>query len=125
MCLLPHVLASMSLSNDFAEPEALYELVSEIPDPHDASIGRSRDYIFAKNKFEKSEFSAFGPCCRALYADLCSNHFSTALRNIAGEDVFVDAAFHGGGLHQGGDCSYLDLHVDFNAHPPHKTCSAT
>jgi hypothetical protein len=107
--------------DNFADDKALYGLVNEIPAPHEAGIGRSRDYVFAKNKFEKSEFSEFGPYCQALYADLCSNRFSAALRNITGEDVFVDPAFHGGGLHQGGERSFLDLHVDFNAHPLHTT----
>jgi hypothetical protein len=32
----------------------------------------------------------------------------------------MDKEFHGGGLHQGGIGSYLDMHTDFNYHPVHK-----
>jgi hypothetical protein len=35
--------------------------------------------------------------------------------------VFVDPAFHGGGIHQGKKNSFLDMHLDFNYHPLHKT----
>src|SRR5207302_6775883 len=33
--------------------------------------------------------------------------------------LFVDPVFHGGGFHQGGDGSFLDMHTDFNIHPLH------
>jgi hypothetical protein len=107
--------------DDFADAQRLRELVQEIPDPHEAGIGKSRDYVFAKNKFEKSGFVEFGPQCRALYEDLCSDRFRELLHAITGENVFVDPAFHGGGVHQAGEESFLDMHVDFNAHPLHNT----
>jgi hypothetical protein len=107
--------------DDFADARGLHALLDEIPDPHEAGIGKSRDYVFAKNKFEKSGFVEFGPRCRALYDDLCSDRFRAVLCEITGEDVFVDPVFHGGGVHQAGDESFLDMHVDFNAHPLHNT----
>ncbi|MGH8977001.1 MAG: 2OG-Fe(II) oxygenase [Acidimicrobiia bacterium] len=107
--------------DDFADGDRLIELVAEMPDPHDAGIGKSRDYVFAKNKFEKSGFAEFGPQSRELYTELCSDRFGALLRAITGEDVFVDPAFHGGGMHQAGEESFLDMHVDFNKHPLHET----
>jgi hypothetical protein len=105
----------------FADPGRLCDVLDEIPNPRDAGIGKSRDYVFAKNKFEKSGFIEFGPRCRALYDDLCSDRFGEVLCAVTGEDVFVDPAFHGGGVHQAGEDSFLDMHVDFNAHPLHNT----
>ena len=34
--------------------------------------------------------------------------------------MFVDTAFHGGGIHQGKKNSFLDMHLDFNYHPINK-----
>ena len=45
--------------DDFAEPVGLAALLAEMPDPHEAGIGKSRDYVFAKNKFEKSGFATY------------------------------------------------------------------
>ena len=107
--------------DDFADPVGLAALLAEMPDPHEAGIGKSRDYVFAKNKFEKSGFAEFGPQSRELYTELCSDRFGEVLRAITGEDVFVDPAFHGGGMHQAGEDSFLDMHVDFNKHPLHES----
>ena len=76
--------------------------------------------MFAKNKYEKSGFKEISPRFLELYSDLMSNRFQQCLKLITGQPVFVDPAFHGGGIHQGGPGSYLDMHVDFNTHPEHK-----
>jgi hypothetical protein len=81
---------------------------------------KSRDFIFAKNKFEKSEFENISEGFASLKAELVSERFQNLLSNITNEDVFVDANFHGGGLHQGGEGSFLNMHVDFNYHPLEK-----
>ncbi|MDX3901235.1 MAG: 2OG-Fe(II) oxygenase [Sphingobium sp.] len=103
--------------DNFCEPEALRKLVSQIPDPIEAEIGKSRDYIFAKNKFEKSAFRTLGDLFEEIYADLMSDRFKAVLSRIVGQDVWVDPEFHGGGIHQGGRDSFLDMHVDFSHHP--------
>jgi len=99
---------------------SLNHLVDLIPDPVSNNIAQSRDYVFAKNKFEKSKFRDIAPEFEEIYSDLTSNRFQTILRSITGEEVFVDQEFHGGGLHQGGPGSFLDMHADFNHHPLHK-----
>jgi hypothetical protein len=81
---------------------------------------KSRDYVFAANKFEKSKFKDLSPQFSELYADLTSSEFGDFLKFITNQDVFVDTAFHGGGIHQGKKKSFLDMHLDFNYHPLHK-----
>src|SRR5215204_5484642 len=82
---------------------------------------KSRDYVFAAAKFEKSSFKDISPLYRELYEDLLSERFARLLRYISNEEVFVDPAFHGGGIHQGKKGSFLDMHIDFNYHPLHPT----
>jgi hypothetical protein len=105
--------------DDFCDADALAELVSMIPDPVAAKIGKSRDYFFARNKFEKSQFRHIGPAFDRLYVDLISDRLARLLNAITGEAVFIDPGFHGGGIHQGGRDSFLDMHVDFSHHPSH------
>jgi Rps23 Pro-64 3,4-dihydroxylase Tpa1-like proline 4-hydroxylase len=95
----------------------LQTLYDQIPDPLASNINKSRDYMFAKNKYEKSNFKDISPLFQQLYDDLTGARFQTLLREITGEQVFVDPDFHGGGIHQGGPGSFLDMHVDFNFHP--------
>jgi hypothetical protein len=103
----------------FCDAEDLAELTSMIPDPVSAKIGKSRDYVFARNKFEKSQFRQIAPLFDQLYSELVSDRMSKLLCSITGEEVFIDVDFHGGGIHQGGRDSFLDMHVDFSHHPSH------
>ena len=48
---------------------------------------------------------------------MSSKRMNDFLSFIANEEVFVDPANHGGGLHQGKKNSFLDMHLDFNYHP--------
>tara|TARA_B100000575_G_C23112700_1_gene642910 strand:+ start:1034 stop:1819 length:786 start_codon:yes stop_codon:yes gene_type:complete len=97
--------------------EKINSIVENLPNPIEHKINQSRDYVFAKNKFEKSNFRSFGPEFNEIYEDLISDRFKNFICKITGEEVFVDPEFHGGGLHQGGEGSFLDMHVDFNVHP--------
>ena len=94
------------------EAEKLYEV---IPNPSDED--KSRDYIFAKNKFEFSSMMNFSDDFKKLYEELTSDKFAKLISYITNEDIFVDPKFHGGGLHMGGENSYLNMHADFNYHP--------
>jgi hypothetical protein len=110
----PHVIV-----DGFADAERLAAAVAAIPDPALAGIRKSRDYVFARNKFEKSNFRELSPEFAELYGELGGERFRAILRRISGEDVFVDPEYFGGGIHQGGAGSFLDLHADFNFHPLH------
>lgn len=94
----------------------LYELYSKIPKIDTPSA----DYVFAKNKYEKSRYKELGGVFEELYNDLTSDRFRKWLTFITNEDVFIDDTFYGGGIHQGRKGSFLDMHADFNYHPLHK-----
>jgi 2OG-Fe(II) oxygenase superfamily len=98
------------------EEEKLLRLHEEMPEIDT----KSRDYVFAANKFEKSKIRDISPLFGELYDDLVSERFQKILRFISNETVFVDPDFHGGGIHQGRKNSFLDMHIDFNYHPRHQ-----
>jgi len=98
----------------------IHKALESFPEPIDGKIGKSRDYIFAKNKYEKSNFKECGKELNELYDDFISNRFKEILCQITKEEIFLDNSFHGGGIHQGGKESFLDMHVDFNYHPINK-----
>lgn len=102
--------------DDFCDAGKLHQLVREMPDIHT----KSRDYVFAANKFEKSKFSDLSALFNELYDDLTSEQFENFLCFISNEPVFIDKKFHGGGIHQGKENSFLDMHLDFNYHPLNK-----
>lgn len=95
------------------DEEKLSTMYSQIPELDN----KSRDYMFANNKFEKSNYKVIGPLFEELYNDLQSEKMNQFLTYIAAEDIFVDPKNHGGGLHQGKKNSFLDMHADFNYHP--------
>ena len=103
--------------DNFCDPIALKEALHFIPGADSKSHNKSRDYIFAKNKFEKADFQILCPQLEALKNDLMSPDFATFVSKITNEKIFIDPSFHGGGLHQGGLGSFLDMHADFNFHP--------
>lgn len=106
--------------DDFADEDRLAAALADVPAPESGQINKSRDYMFAKNKFEKANFKELSPALAELYEDLVSPRLQAILRTITAEDVFVDKEFFGGGIHQGGKDSFLDMHTDFNYHPIHK-----
>lgn len=106
--------------DDFCDAKKLTSAVSSLPDMVDQGVNKSRDFIFAKNKFEKSNFNEIHPVFAELKKELCSTRFESLLKDITGESIFIDPEFHGGGLHQGGKGSFLDMHADFNYHPINK-----
>ena len=78
---------------------------------------KSNDYIFAKSKFESPGIENLGPNGASFKALLLSPGMAEALTALYGRRIFVDPDFVGGGLHRGGEGSFLDMHADFNLHP--------
>ena len=103
--------------DNFCELAPLERALNSIPDPEVVGANKSRDYIFAKNKFEKSDFDLLCPEFARLKTELMSPRFEAWISALTGEQIFIDPSFHGGGIHQGGRGSFLDMHVDFNYHP--------
>jgi hypothetical protein len=97
----------------FCDETKIMELYKSIPEIDT----QSADYVFAKNKFEKSKFWTMGGLFKELYDDLTSKRFETWIKYVTNEDVFIDTEFYGGGIHQGKAGSFLDMHADFNYHP--------
>jgi hypothetical protein len=103
--------------DDFLDSTLAEELLAEFPD--EGSMFPTRDYLFGK-KFEMPEISKFGEAASRFKQLILGEEFSRFLNAITGFDVFIDPELLGGGFHQGGTGSYLDLHVDFNLHPNHQ-----
>lgn len=99
--------------DDFCEESKLINLRDSVPE----LSNKSRDYMFAGNKFEKSNYKELGPLFEEYYNDIKSDRFNSFLSFISSKEVFVDPKNHGGGLHQGKKNSFLDMHLDFNYHP--------
>jgi hypothetical protein len=101
--------------DDFLHLGALESVISAIPTPDPR--GRSSDYLFARNKFENPTFDKVGSILSELKGELLSPRFERLVSAIATKPLFLDPHFVGGGVHQGGAGSYLDMHADFNRHP--------
>jgi hypothetical protein len=102
--------------DNFCDLDKLKNAYNSIPE----LSNKSRDYAFANNKFEKSNYRELSPELLELYSDLSSERFNNILCYITAKKVFVDPKNHGGGLHQGKKNSFLDMHLDFNYHPINK-----
>jgi len=103
--------------DDFLEPSAAEALLADFPDPERDHLNKSRDYVFARNKYEKSDLPAISSAFAQFSDDLTSQRFSTYLEAVTGASLRVDETYHGGGCHAGGAGSYLDMHTDFDMHP--------
>ena len=82
-----------------------------------ASEQFSSDFVFAKNKIESPLLENISPELSILKSELLSDRFREVLCKIVSKEVFLDESFTGGGLHQGLNGSYLDMHADFTRHP--------
>jgi len=102
--------------DDFCDKGKLSAAYDSIPELNN----KSRDYVFANNKFEKSNYKVLSSELNELYEDLSSDRFNKILSFITAKEIFVDPKNHGGGLHQGKKNSFLDMHLDFNYHPINK-----
>jgi Rps23 Pro-64 3,4-dihydroxylase Tpa1-like proline 4-hydroxylase len=104
--------------DDFLHAASYRDVLSQLPMPREGQ--KSSDYMFARNKFENPLFDQASRVLADLRAELVGERFREFLRNVYGKPVFVDEDFVGGGLHQGGKGSFLDMHADFSRHPVHR-----
>jgi Rps23 Pro-64 3,4-dihydroxylase Tpa1-like proline 4-hydroxylase len=103
--------------DNFGDSERMSNIHRSFPEL--SSLKKSRDYIFAKEKYEKNNFSSLSKDLNDLHFEINSERFQNFLQKITEMPLFIDPDFHGGGLHSGGVGSYLDMHADFNVHPQH------
>lgn len=102
---------------NFLQPALLPDVLAGIKAAGKTRAKQSNDLVFAKEKYEFPHLEDVHPLLAKLRRELVSDRFSDWLSTLCGEKVFVDPDFVGGGLHQGGNGSYLDMHADFNLHP--------
>lgn len=78
----------------------------------------SRNYKgLNEKKSEGSGFEKFHPDFSLLRTEIISKEFCALLSQITGiEQLYSVEDALGCGVHQGGDGSYLDVHIDFNIH---------
>ena len=104
--------------DNFLKQDSLTTLLNAIPKPD--SSKKSSDYLFAKNKYEDPSFASQDNILTEVREELLGERFAAILSKIMGKPLFVDPLFVGGGIHQGGENSFLDMHADFSRHPAHK-----
>jgi hypothetical protein len=78
--------------DDFCDVNKLEKAYSSIPELNN----KSRDYAFANNKFEKSNYKILCIELEELYNDLSSERFDKILCHITAIKIFVDPKNHGG-----------------------------
>jgi len=106
-----HVVIDNFLDATYAN--TLYE---DLPDLD--GMPKSRDYVFS-DKRELSTLDKRSDISRQLHEVFMSREFADFASRLAGQQIFMDPEYVGGGFHAGGAGSFLDLHVDFNIHPKH------
>ena len=71
-----------------------------------------------EKKSESSDFSKLHPDFEKLHHVLCSEEFTQWISAWSGiEPLYTINDRLGYGLHQGGNNSFLDIHIDYNIHP--------
>ena len=101
--------------DDFLDPLAAERAVQDFPSAQDMEIAFAG---LAEVKNAEQGIERLDPIFSKIFDELRSEQF---LQWLAGVTAFAglvgDPELHGGGLHQGADGSYLDVHADFNIHP--------
>ena len=111
--LFPHIII-----DDICYLDDITKLYKNIPPIN--TQNRSRDLFFSSKKYEKSNLTNIDNLFLQIHDDLLSDRFKQLLYDITNKKgVFIDNRFHGGGIHQGLNGSYLNMHTDFNYHPNH------
>ena len=107
--------------DDFLTPEGLRALKVGEMISSASTTEKSSDLFFAAEKIENPDLSSISEVLGTLRDELTSDRFASLISKITGmKGLFVDPAFTGGGLHQGGAGSFLEMHADFSRHPSNK-----
>jgi hypothetical protein len=101
--------------DDLFEPAVARQAARGFPDPQAMQIAFAG---LPEVKNAEQRLDAVDPVYRTIFDELRSERFLTWLGTVTStEGLVADPELHGGGLHQGSDGSYLDVHADFNIHP--------
>ena len=99
----------------FLDENAAHAAARAFPDP------KTMEIAFAglpEVKNAEQRIDLLDPVFRDIFHELRSPRFMDWLSGVTQiPDLIADPELHGGGLHQGADGSYLDVHADFNIHP--------
>ena len=108
----PHVIIENFLKRPMAE-----KLLREFPSVEDMRASSAFSGV-AEKKSQLSDIEKMPKLFQGVFKDLMSSEFRSFVSQISGiKPVLPDPDLTGGGLHQGGDGSFLDIHADFNKHP--------
>lgn len=101
--------------DELLEPAAAMRAARAFPDPQAMQIAFAG---LPEVKNAEQRIDVLDPVFRAIFDELASERFLRWLGGVtAVAGLVADPELHGGGLHQGADGSYLDVHADFNLHP--------
>ncbi|MBW4615767.1 MAG: 2OG-Fe(II) oxygenase [Desmonostoc vinosum HA7617-LM4] len=104
----PHVVIDNFLDESLAEN--LLKCFPEI-----SQMSRSHHYLFT-NKYDLGIRQHISTYFNELYQELISHQLRFFLKELVGENLFVDPELCGD-IHLGLNGSFLDMHTDFNLHP--------
>jgi hypothetical protein len=97
------------------DPATALQAARAFPDPKAMQIAFAG---LPEVKNAEQRLDGLDPVFRAIFDELRSVPFLDWLSAVTEIPQLVsDPELHGGGLHQGPDGSYLDVHADFNIHP--------
>jgi len=100
---------------DFLALDAARRATRAFPSPREMHISFA-GLVEVKNAEQAVE--RLDPIFSEIFAELRTSEFLDWLRAVTRiGDLTADPELHGGGLHQGADGSFLDVHADFNIHP--------
>src|SRR5260221_4139433 len=93
------------------------KLLSEFPSVSEMQASSAFSGI-AEKKNQLSDVTKMKPLFQEVFKELMSKEFRDFISQITGiKPILSDPDLAGGGLHQGENGSFLDIHADFNKHP--------
>ncbi len=123
----PHTILELKRRYETAQPYPhvvidgfLDEKVADMLYEHFPKLEQMKTHYNGVNerKAEDSQFSSYHPIFTAVRKELYSQPFLHFLEQITGiTNLTTCEGPLGSGTHQGGNGSYLDIHIDFNIHP--------